>query len=385
MSSNIQTVLVTGVSGFLGSVVVDELLAAGYKVRGTARSAKAPRVQAAYASFGDRFQIVVVDDLATDDLTEAFKGHYIRYTATSFTHIVWTAGVDALIHVGSPLAGKAPTNILIKSAVDGTLHAVDAALKAGVKKIVVTASVLSLASPAQIHSNITIGASSQYNTHLLITDCRTDEVWHLIDWSNETEESAAAAGPLEIYGLGKTLAEKALRDFAAKHPQLDVATVHPGFLYGPPGHGQVLDKPVDGTNGYVYQLISGPAGRPVPGQGLPAATHVRDAALLHVLALKAAPSPASKPKRIVAVGPEDTFTWLQAVQWLYEARPELRARLPTVTGKETHNLEEWSKWDSSSAKEIVGLEKFRGWKEMVGDTIDAAVKKEKELGVVPAL
>ncbi|KAA1470841.1 NAD(P)-binding protein [Dentipellis sp. KUC8613] len=355
MSSNIQTVLVTGASGFLGSVVVDELLAAGYKVRSkllmkymssisTARSGKAPRVQAAYASFGDRFQIVVVDDLATDDLTEAFKG------------------VDALIHVGSPLAGKAPTDILIKSAVEGTLHAVEGALKAGVKKIVVTASILTLASPAQIHTPITIGAS---------------------DWSNETQESAAAAGPLEIYAFGKTLAEKALWDFAAKHPELDVATVHPGFLYGPPGHGQVLDKPVDGTNGYVYQLISGPTGRPVPAQGLTAATHVRDAALLHVLALKAAPSPASKPKRIVAIGPEGTFTWLQAVKWLHEARPELRARLPTVTGKETHNLDEWAKWDSSSAKEIVGLEKFRGWKEMVGDSIDGALKKEKELGIVP--
>ncbi|TFY56927.1 hypothetical protein EVG20_g8742 [Dentipellis fragilis] len=346
MSSNIQTVLVTGVSGFLGSVVVDELLAAGYKVRGTARSAKAPRVQAAYASFGDRFQIAVVDDLTTSDLSEAFKG------------------VDALIHVGSPLAGKAPQSTLIKGAIDGTLHVLNAALKAGVTKIVVTGSIFSLASPAQIHTPATFGA---------------------FDWSTETDESAAAAGLLAIYGFGKKLAEKALWEFAAAHPELDVTAIHPGFLYGPPGHGQVIDKPVDGTNGYVYQLINGPAGRPVPGQGLPAATHVRDAALLHVLALKAAPSPASKPKRIVAVGPDGSFTWLQAVQWLYEARPELRARLPKVTGEEKHTLDEWSRWDVSSTKEILGFENFRDWKEIVGDTIDAAVQREKKLGVVPAL
>ncbi|TFY64340.1 hypothetical protein EVG20_g5977 [Dentipellis fragilis] len=343
-TSSRQTVLVTGASGFLGSVVIDELLAAGYKVRGTARSAKAPRVQKAYESFGNRFQIAVVDDLATSDLTDAFKG------------------VDALIHVGSPLAGKAPQDVLIKSAVDGMLHVLDAAVKANVTKIVVTASVLSLASPAQIHSSKTIGAS---------------------DWSDETDESATAGGVLAIYGLGKKLAEKALWDYATAHPKLDVATVHPGFLYGAPGCGQVIDKPVDGTNGYVYQLISGPAGRPVPGQGMPAATHVRDAALLHVLALKAAPSPASKPKRIVAVGPDGLFTWLQAVQWLYEARSELRSRLPKVTGEETHNLGEWSRWDSSSAKEIVGFEKFRGWKKIVGDSIDGALKREKKLGIAP--
>ncbi|KAA1470844.1 NAD(P)-binding protein [Dentipellis sp. KUC8613] len=350
MSSNIEKVLVTGASGFLGSVIIDELLAAGYKVRGTARSGKAPRVQAAYASFGDRFEIVVVDDLATSDLSHAL------------------AGVDALIHVGSPLAGKATPEVLIKayteneqSAVDGTLRVLEAALKAGVTKIVVTASIMSLASPARIHSSAIIGAS---------------------DWCDDTLERAAAAGDMDLYGVSKTLAEKALWKFASEHPELDVATIHPGYLFGAPGRGQVLDQPADGTNGFIYQLISGPAGRPVPEQTPAAATHVRDAALLHVLALKAAPSPASKPKRIVAVGPDGHFTWVEAVQWLYETRPELRSRLPTVTGKETHSLDDWCRWDASSAKDIAGLEKFRGWKEMVGDAIDGILKKEKELGVV---
>ncbi|TFY69960.1 hypothetical protein EVG20_g2920 [Dentipellis fragilis] len=287
MSSNIQTVLVTGASGFLGSTIVDELLADGYKVRGyvplfylssfqvfmrayvgnrTARSAKAPRVKAAYASFGDRFDVALVDDLATSDLSGAFEG------------------VDALIHVGSPLAGKATPEVLIKvnsilppflsicdtdttgiqSAVDGTLRVLDAALKAGVTKVVATASIISLASPARMHTPVTIGASGQSPLsphpdpppHIL-----TNHASHVPDWSDDTLERATAAGPLAIYGISKTLAEQALWKFAAAHPELDVATVHPGFLYGKPGHGQVLDTPADGTvpssSGGSYSLDHG--------------------------------------------------------------------------------------------------------------------------------
>ena len=97
---------VTGASGFLASVIIDQLLEAGYKVRGyvilyrffaayvsiytstlsTVRSSKAARVQVAYRSFGDQFNIAVVDDLATSDLADAFRG------------------ADALIHVGSPMS-----------------------------------------------------------------------------------------------------------------------------------------------------------------------------------------------------------------------------------------------------------------------------------------
>ncbi|KAA1470846.1 NAD-P-binding protein [Dentipellis sp. KUC8613] len=345
MVSNIQSVLVTGASGFLGSNIVDELLADGYTVRGTARSAKAPRVKAAYASFGDRFDIAVVDDLATSDLSAAFKG------------------IDALIHVGSPLANKATPEVLMKSAVDGTLRVLNAALEAGITKIVVTASIISLASPARMHTPVTIGPS---------------------DWSDDTLEKATTGGPLAIYGVSKTLAEKALWHFAAAHPHLDVATVHPGFLYGKPGHGQVLDAPADGTNTIIYQLISGPAGRPAPvARGGPASTHILDAARLHVLALKAAPSSPEKPKRIVAVGPDSRFTQLQAVKWLYETRPELRPRLPDVNSEEMQDLDEWCRWDVSGAKEILGFEKFRDWKETVGDAIDGFLQKEKELGVMP--
>ena len=86
---------VTGVSGFVGSHVVDELLRQGYSVRGYAyiislhstqytyglmtvfsavRSHNVARVDKSYESFGDRFTTTVIDDIATSDFSQAVNG-----------------------------------------------------------------------------------------------------------------------------------------------------------------------------------------------------------------------------------------------------------------------------------------------------------------------
>jgi nucleoside-diphosphate-sugar epimerase len=59
---------------------------------------------------------------------------------------------------------------------------------------------------------------------------------------------------------------------------------------------------------------------------------VRDVARAHVLALKLPPS-SSSPKRFVLS--TNTFTWKEAIELVAEKRPELKERLPVITGKET--------------------------------------------------
>lgn len=63
-------ILVTGVSGFLGSNIADQFLAYGYRVRGTTRNA----IKAAWLSdlfekkYGSgKFSLVTVSDMVEDD------------------------------------------------------------------------------------------------------------------------------------------------------------------------------------------------------------------------------------------------------------------------------------------------------------------------------
>ena len=120
------TVLVTGGSGFIASWCVIGLLQQGYAVRTTVRSLD--REGAIRAAIGK-----VVDP------QDRLSFHAADLTADAG----WDAaasGCDYVLHVASPVAAAGPKNPdeLIVPARDGTRRAVSAALKAGVKRVVLT-------------------------------------------------------------------------------------------------------------------------------------------------------------------------------------------------------------------------------------------------------
>ena len=164
-----------------------------------------------------------------------------------------------------------------------------------------------------------------------------------------------------------------------------MTTIHPSYIYGPLGSGQVYNSPATGTNRFVYGLIAGASDRPVNGydpgvRGPPLNVDVRDVARAHVLALKVPPS-ADEPKRFILSS--SRFTWKEAVELIAQVRPELKERLPGITGKEPP-VPPFATLDTSATENILGLTNYVKWQDTVLDTIDDLLRVEKELAAAAA-
>ena len=261
----------------------------------------------------------------------------------------------------------------------------DAALAAGVKKLVVTESLLSLAVANDLWKDITITEKCEWTKK---SRGKGGAVWLTCNMdpanNGQTREDALKPGvsDLDVYTVSKGLSDLAVSNFKRAHPDFDIATIHPSYIYGPLGPGQVYNTPATGTNEYVYELIAGAPGRPVsgydPADGAPKllSVDVRDVARAHVLALKLPPSEASK-RFILST---NTFTWKDAVELLTKKRPELKERLPVITGKEPP-VGTIATLDTSKTVSVLGMKNFVKWQDTVLDTVDDELRVEKELGV----
>jgi nucleoside-diphosphate-sugar epimerase len=183
-----------------------------------------------------------------------------------------------------------------------------------------------------------------------------------------------------VYSISKGLADRAVRDFKHAHRDFDVTTIHPSYVYGPLGSGQVYNTPATGSNQLIYGLVAGAPDRPVCGydptlRAPPLHVDVRDVARAHVLALKVPPS-ADEPKRFIVSS--SRFTWKEAIEFIAQARPELKGRLPFITGKEPP-VPPFAILDTSATANILGLRNYVKWQDTVLDTIDDLLRVERVL------
>jgi hypothetical protein len=77
------------------------------------RSHNVARVSKSHESFGDRFSTVIIDDLVTSDLQAAVKGTQCTGATSSSISLKRVLGVDAIIHVASPLPNAANPEVVL--------------------------------------------------------------------------------------------------------------------------------------------------------------------------------------------------------------------------------------------------------------------------------
>ena len=270
-----ETVLVTGGSGFIGSWCVIGLLQRGYVVRATIRDlAREPAARAAIAAVTD-------------------PGDRLSFHAATLTEDAgWDAamaGCDYVLHVASPLGVAEPKDpdILIRPAREGARRAVSAAIRAGVKRVVLTSSV---------------AATRRADRGNWMAD---ETVW--------TDTTVKGVG---AYAQSKTLAERAAWELIeASDGRTTLATVNPALVLGPalsPDYSESLQV--------VERLLNGRLpGLPRLGFNV---VDVRDVADLHILAMTA---PEAAGQRFIAAGQWAWMTDIAAI--LHDGLGEAGARV----------------------------------------------------------
>jgi nucleoside-diphosphate-sugar epimerase len=316
-----ETVLVTGGSGYIGGWCVASLLKQGYVVRTTVRSLdKEAAARAAIGKIAD-------------------PGNRLSfYAANLMSDDGWDAAVDGcvyVLHVASPLGIAEPKdpNELITPAREGAKRAVGAAIKAGVKRVVLTSSVAATSK----------GALSS-------------------DWvSDETQWTDVKAKGVSAYSQSKTLAEQAAWELIrAAGGKTTLATVNPALVLGP-----VMDADASGSVQVVERLLSGRVpGLPRLGFNV---VDVRDVADLHIRAMT---DPKAAGERFVAAA---NYAWMGDIAAILRAHlgdaaakvptrkvPDLVLRIVGLFDKELASVTPslGHKHDNSSAK----AQSVLGWK-----------------------
>lgn len=194
-----ETVLVTGGSGFLGSWCVSVLLARGYNVRTTVRSASKAEFLKLIPGASERLKIYDgVDLLSEGSFEEAM------------------AGCDSVLHTASPFFFAGGTeDSLVVPAVNGSRNVLNACHKACVKKVVLTAST----------ACVYVDYGTRPDDHIY-----TDQ-----DWSPESLLSANE----NWYALSKTLAERLAWELSKEEGcPYRLAVINPSLIFGPQLPGQ---------------------------------------------------------------------------------------------------------------------------------------------------
>jgi nucleoside-diphosphate-sugar epimerase len=270
-----ETVLVTGGTGFVGGWTIVRLLQQGHAVRTTVRSlASEAALRAAIATEADpegRLSVVAADLTSDGSWPAAVEG------------------CDAVLHIASPIGESAGDDAAtIAGALDGTRRVLQAAIGAGVRRVVMTSSTAAC-TPAKP------------------LDRAIDES----DWTDPDQPDLSA------YRKSKVLAERAAWDLVAD-TKTELVTLLPGAIFGP-----VLSRERLGSVAFIQRLLRGqPPALPRLAFNI---TDARDLADLHVRAMT---TPEAAGQRFIALG--EALWYGDMARALKERLGARAAKVPTA-------------------------------------------------------
>jgi len=308
-------ILVTGVTGYIAAHVAEQLLAKGYRVRGTARTAS--KADYLKEKFGDKFDYVIVRELTEEGaFDEAVKG------------------VDGIMHVASPFHYNVnDPKDLIDPAKKGTVSLLSAALKNGpnVKRIVITSSFAAISEPKE-------EAGYLY----------TEKDWNNAS-SKEVQEKGKDTPAAVVYRASKAEAEKSAWDFVREHKaQFDIVAINPTFVFGPAIHKIDNPEELNTSVAFIYKLLSGETKQvspTLPSQGF---VDVRDVAKAHVESME---REEAGGQRFLTTS--DMFGWQEVVDILRKAFPERKGKI--VEGNPGEDYKTKHRISNEQAEKVLGI------------------------------
>jgi dihydroflavonol-4-reductase len=262
-----KNVLVTGGTGFLAGWTIRRLLEKGDSVRTTVRSmakSESVRTMLRHEKVDDSALSFAVADLTrADGWDEAMEG------------------IDYVLHVASPLGGNNHEDpSLIPTAKSGVENVFAAAIKAGVKKIVMTSS-----------------EAANYPDKKDPDPAVNEDFW--TDMNNKW---------ITNYQRSKIIAERTAWDMIGKQDHTKLATILPGAILGPNMAGK------RSSTDQIFEMLL--KGTPSPKVIYPVGD-VRDLADLHILAMEKS---AADGQRFIAESEEMTMPEMARI--LKEAYPD---------------------------------------------------------------